>query len=112
MNGKQTLGENIADNGGLKAAFHAYEAWMRNHEEELPLPGVNLTNRQLFFLGFAQVWCSVNTPEALKLQILQDPHSPSTYRVIGTLSNSDEFAKEFSCRPGSRMNPVNKCDVW
>lgn len=112
VNGKQTLGENIADNGGLKAAFHAYEAWIRSHDPELPLPGVNLTSKQLFFMGFSQVWCSVNTDEALRLQLLQDPHSPSIYRVIGTLSNSDDFAREFNCPKGSRMNPENKCDVW
>lgn len=112
LNGKQTLGENIADNGGLKAAFHAYESWIANHEPELPLPGINMTSKQLFFMGFAQVWCSVNTKEALRLQVLQDPHSPSIFRVIGTLSNSEDFAKEFNCPKGSRMNPENKCDVW
>ncbi|RWS12030.1 endothelin-converting enzyme 2-like protein [Dinothrombium tinctorium] len=112
INGKQTLGENIADNGGLKAAFHAFEGWMKTHPVELPLPGLNLTNRQLFFIGFAQVWCSVTTPEALKLQILNDPHSPAQFRVIGTVSNSYEFAKEFNCKPGSPMNPVKKCEVW
>ena len=112
VNGKQTLGENIADNGGLKAAFHAYESWISSHEPELPLPGVNLTSRQLFFMGFAQVWCSVNTREALRLQVLQDPHAPSLFRVIGTLSNSADFAREFNCRPGAPMNPVRKCDVW
>ena len=55
VRGKQTLGENIADNGGLKAAFHAYEDWVENHGEEIPLPGLNLTHRQIFFLGFSQV---------------------------------------------------------
>lgn len=111
LDGKSTIGENLADNGGLKAAFNAYEGWMKNHHE-LPLPGVSLNSRQLFFMGFAQVWCSVNTPEALRLQILQDPHSPSIYRVIGTLSNSYEFAREFNCPLGSPMNPEKKCTVW
>ncbi|KAL3196682.1 hypothetical protein MRX96_053942 [Rhipicephalus microplus] len=58
LNGKQTLGENIADNGGLKAAFHAFEEWLDRHPDEPPLPGVNLTHKQLFYVGFAQVWCS------------------------------------------------------
>ncbi|KAG9508882.1 hypothetical protein GZH46_02612, partial [Fragariocoptes setiger] len=108
LNGKQTLGENIADNGGLKAAFRAFEGWLKNHHE-MPLPGVNLTSRQLFFVGFAQVWCSASTPEALKLQIVNDVHAPAQYRVIGTLSNSYEFAHEFNCPHNSRMNPENKC---
>ena len=69
---------------------------MSKHPKELPLPGVNLTNLQLFFVGFAQVWCSTSTPEALKLQILNDPHSPAQFRVIGTLSNSYEFAEVFN----------------
>ncbi|XP_076306637.1 M13 family metallopeptidase neprilysin 3 isoform X2 [Tachypleus tridentatus] len=112
LNGKQTLGENIADNGGLKAAFNAYEEWSRFHEMEPPLPGVNLTHRQLFFLGFSQVWCSASTPEALHLQILDDSHSPARYRVIGTLSNSYEFAREYQCPIGSSMNPRKKCEVW
>lgn len=80
VNGKQTLGENIADNGGLKASYRAYEKWMADNELELALPGVNLTNHQLFFIGFAQVWCSVSTVESLKLQLLNDPHSPAEFR--------------------------------
>lgn len=111
LNGRQTLGENIADNGGLKAAFRAYEKWSSTRTE-VKLPGLNLTSKQLFFVGFAQVWCSISTPEALKLQVLNDPHAPAQFRVIGTLSNSDEFAKEFNCPVGSKMNPEKKCIVW
>lgn len=111
LNGKQTLGENIADNGGLKAAFRAYEKWAERNPEP-QLPGLNLTSKQLFFVGFAQVWCSISTPEALKLQVLNDPHAPAQYRVIGTLSNSQEFAREFNCPHGSNMNPEKKCVVW
>ncbi|KAL3861160.1 hypothetical protein ACJMK2_007225 [Sinanodonta woodiana] len=112
IKGKQTLGENIADNGGLKAAYHAYEAWVQEYGEERPLPALNLTHRQLFFLGFSQVWCSTSTKEADHLQIVCDPHSPAKFRVIGTLSNSMEFAKLYNCAPGSPMNPVKKCEVW
>ncbi|XP_060561809.1 endothelin-converting enzyme homolog isoform X3 [Ruditapes philippinarum] len=112
VRGKQTLGENIADNGGLKAAYHAYEDWLAKHEEELPLPGVNLTHRQLFFLSFSHVWCSKSTKEADHLQILSDPHSPGKFRVIGTLSNSDDFAREYNCPRNSPMNPDKKCIVW
>ncbi|GCC30712.1 endothelin-converting enzyme 1-like isoform X1 [Chiloscyllium punctatum] len=112
VNGKQTLGENIADNGGLKAAYHAYENWVKKNGEELTLPTLDLSNRQLFFLGFAQVWCSVRTPESAHEGLVTDPHSPSMYRVIGTVANSVEFAKHFNCPLGSPMNPVRKCEVW
>ncbi|KAJ8916510.1 hypothetical protein NQ315_000152 [Exocentrus adspersus] len=110
INGNQTLGENIADNGGLKAAYHAY---LQLHQAEpKPLPGIPLTHRQLFFVAFAQVWCSAVTKEATNLQIEKDSHSPAQYRVIGALSNLKEFSQEFKCKPGSKMNPRNKCEVW
>ncbi|XP_076628032.1 M13 family metallopeptidase neprilysin 3 isoform X3 [Colletes latitarsis] len=112
VNGRQTLGENIADNGGLKAAYHAYVTKPKSYKDQLPLPGLNLTHRQLFFLNFAQVWCSAATSEAIALQIEKDSHCPPKYRVIGPLSNLPEFATEFNCSNGSRMNPVHKCEVW
>lgn len=104
-------GENIADNGGLKAAYHAYLGFAENNKE-LPLPGLNMTHKQLFFLSFAQVWCQSSTMEATNLQIKKDPHSPSKFRVIGPLSNLREFADEFKCPLGSKMNPKEKCEVW
>ncbi|KAM4704519.1 endothelin-converting enzyme 1 isoform 2-T3 [Rhinophrynus dorsalis] len=112
VNGKNTLGENIADNGGLKAAYRAYKNWVRNNGEEKELPSLGLTNDQLFFVGFAQVWCSVRTAESLHEGLITDPHSPSRYRVIGSVSNSKEFASHFQCPLGSPMNPVHKCEVW
>lgn len=112
VNGRQTLGENIADNGGLKAAFHAYEEWVSTNHDEIPLPGLNLTHKQLFFVGFAQVWCSSTKKEATHLQIMNDPHTPPKYRVIGPLTNSHEFATTFNCPEKSFMNPMKKCEVW
>ena len=120
VRGKQTLGENIADNGGLKAAFYAYKQLMHEHERRkihdqrnLPLPGLqHLTNDQLFFISFSQVWCSKYTPEASKLQTLEDAHSPAKFRVIGVLSNSKEFSSAFNCPLDSPMNPPTKCEVW
>ncbi|NXT73626.1 ECE2 enzyme, partial [Zapornia atra] len=91
VNGRQTLGENIADNGGLKAAYNAYKSWLQKNGEEKRLPALGLTNHQLFFVGFAQVWCSVRTPESSHEGLVTDPHSPDKYRVIGTLSNSRDF---------------------
>ncbi|GFT04815.1 endothelin-converting enzyme homolog, partial [Nephila pilipes] len=79
VNGVLTLGENIADNGGLKASFRAYQSWIAKNHKELPLPGLNLSTNQLFFVGFAQTWCSVNTPEMERFAILTDEHSPNKY---------------------------------
>lgn len=112
VNGKHTLGENIADNGGLKAAYRAYKNWVRKNGDEMVLPSLGLSNNQLFFVGFAQVWCSVRTPESSHEGLITDPHSPSRFRVIGTVSNSPEFSRHFRCPAGSPMNPVDKCEVW
>ncbi|XP_032081412.1 endothelin-converting enzyme 2 isoform X1 [Thamnophis elegans] len=112
VNGKQTLGENIADHGGLKAAYNAYKAWLKKNGEEKHLPSVDLTSHQLFFLGFAQVWCSVRTPESSHEGLMTDPHSPDKFRVIGTLSNSRDFLEHFECPIGSFMNPGKYCEVW
>ncbi|XP_011875203.1 PREDICTED: endothelin-converting enzyme 1 isoform X1 [Vollenhovia emeryi] len=112
INGRQTLGENIADNGGLRAAYHAYLSMPKTYKDQLPLPGLNLTHRQLFFLNFAQIWCSSITSETMTLQIEKDTHSPPKYRVIGPLSNMPEFSTEFNCPKDSNMNPVHKCEVW
>ncbi|XP_042336186.1 endothelin-converting enzyme 1 isoform X2 [Sceloporus undulatus] len=112
INGKHTLGENIADNGGLKAAYRAYQNWVRKNGEEETLPTLGLSNYQLFFVGFAQVWCSVRTPESSHEGLVTDSHSPSRFRVTGTISNSREFSEHFRCRTGSPMNPPRKCEVW
>ncbi|XP_048879417.1 endothelin-converting enzyme 1 isoform X2 [Brienomyrus brachyistius] len=112
LNGRHTLGENIADNGGLKAAYKAYENWVKKNGEERGLPALKLTNRQLFFVAFAQVWCSVRTPESSHEGVITDPHSPSRFRVIGTVSNSLEFSKHFGCPVDSPMNPRSKCELW
>uniref|UniRef100_A0A8C4YC80 Endothelin-converting enzyme 1 n=1 Tax=Gopherus evgoodei TaxID=1825980 RepID=A0A8C4YC80_9SAUR len=112
VNGKHTLGENIADNGGLKAAYRAYQNWVKKNGNEEALPTLGLSNNQLFFVGFAQVWCSVRTPESSHEGLITDPHSPSRFRVIGTVSNSKEFSEHFHCPPGSPMNPQKKCEVW
>lgn len=112
INGKQTLGENIADNGGLKAAYHAYRSWIQGNGDEKRLPAVNLTNDQLFFVGFAQVWCSVRTPESAHEGLVTDPHSPPRYRVVGTLANSPDFSRHFNCPKGTPMNTGKRCEVW
>ncbi|KAJ8956318.1 hypothetical protein NQ318_015056 [Aromia moschata] len=112
IKGNHTLGENIADNGGLKAAYHAYLDLMAGKPEPQTLPGIPLNHKQLFFVAFAQVWCSTVTKEAMTLQIDKDSHSPAQYRVIGALSNLKEFSEQFQCPKGSKMNPEKKCEVW
>ncbi|XP_041978385.1 neprilysin-4-like [Aricia agestis] len=113
LDGVNTQGENIADNGGVKQAFHAYLRWLEHHDasDEL-MPGLNHTHKQLFFLNFAQVWCGAMRPEAMRNKLKTTVHSPGRFRVVGTLSNSEDFAREWNCPPGSSMNPVNKCSVW
>lgn len=113
VDGVNTQGENIADNGGIKQAFRAYEKWLKiNGDEKENLPGMNATGKQLFFLNFAQMWCGSMRPEATKNKLKTAVHSPGKFRVIGTLSNTKDFAQVFNCPLGSPMNPRKKCSVW
>lgn len=112
IKGKNTLGENIADNGGLKQAHWAYNRWVKENGAELPLPGVNLTHQQLFFLNYARIWCGTMRDEEALNVIRTEGHSPGPIRVKGPLSNSVEFARAYKCPKGSAMNPVEKCCVW
>ncbi|XP_068917634.1 neprilysin-4 isoform X1 [Tenebrio molitor] len=113
MDGFITQGENIADNGGLKQAFRAYEMWISNNPDaDEQLPGINLTGKQLFFLNFAQVWCGKQRIDAVKSRLKIAVHSPGIFRVIGTLSNSEDFARIYSCPINSGMNPSEKCSLW
>ncbi|RZB39266.1 endothelin-converting enzyme 1-like, partial [Asbolus verrucosus] len=112
MDGFITQGENIADNGGLKQAFKAYEMWLRNNPgADETLPGINLTGRQLFFLNFAQVWCGKQRIDTVKSRLKVAVHSPGIFRVIGTLSNSEDFARVYNCPLDSAMNPSEKCSL-
>lgn len=105
VNGRMTQGENIADNGGLKQSFRAYKKWVSNHGEESLLPGVNLNHDQLFFLNYAQIWCGTMRPEDARTKVRSSVHSPGRARVLGPLSNSEDFAKAYNCPSGSPMNP-------
>jgi putative endopeptidase len=110
VNGQLTLGENIADNGGVKLAFRAYRAMRRDAPEELLASGFG--EDQQFFLATGQLWCSKYREEAARMQVKVDPHSPTRFRVNGPLSNSQEFAAAFQCKAGSAMVPAKRCDVW
>lgn len=112
VKGKVTLGENIADNGGLKAAYNAYKEWESKNGADPPLPLLNMTPDQTFFLAFAQNWCADIRKEVAIVRLDDDPHSPNKFRVLGSLANSQAFAKAFKCPSGSKMNPPEKCHIW
>lgn len=103
----------MADYGGIREAFAAYRSYVATNGVESPLPGLEqFTAEQIFFITFANTHCGVETPEKLLDRIMNDPHSPSRYRVIGTLSNSEDFMHVFNCPPSSPMNQLNKCALW
>ncbi|XP_033107580.1 membrane metallo-endopeptidase-like 1 [Anneissia japonica] len=112
IDGRQTLGENIADNGGLKESYMAYRKWVEKNGEEERLPGLDLSHDQIFFLNFGQIWCSKAKEEEIIHQISVADHAYADYRVIGSVSNSEAFAKAYNCPVGSPMNPKKKCAVW
>lgn len=111
INGKLTLGENIADLGGMKQAHLAYLAWEKRHGKPEPLIE-GLTDEQLLFVSWAQTWCSLSTPEYLRQQVTVDSHSPGMFRAVGAPMNSPEFHRAFSCKPGDKMVPAKVCTVW
>jgi endothelin-converting enzyme/putative endopeptidase len=114
VNGKLTLGENTADNGGARLALMAMlaRAAVAGSQPEVSPVGKSYTQEQQFFLGYAQNWCTNQRPEFLKMLANVDPHSPDFLRVKGVLVNMPEFAHAFSCRAGQPMAPVNHCRVW
>lgn len=112
VNGKLTLGENIADLGGLKQAHRGYMAWVEEKGAEPEIAG--LTGEQLLFVAFAQGWCSLSTPESEKVQVRSDPHSPPRFRVNGPVKNLPAFGKAFECEQGAPLYPTDDdiCVVW
>jgi putative endopeptidase len=99
LNGRLTLGENIADQGGLKLAYAAHRARGSAADRE-------------FFLAFAQSWCTKRRPDLDRLLVKVDPHSPPRFRVNGAAANLEAFATAFSCAAGSPMAPATRCAVW
>ncbi|MDE2490547.1 MAG: M13 family metallopeptidase [Elusimicrobia bacterium] len=110
LNGRLTLGENTADNGGVRLATMALASLEKSGAVAPTLDG--FTPEQRLYLGFAQVWCTNETEQIARLLARVDPHSPPRWRVIGALSNTPEFAKAFSCRPTDPMVRANACRVW
>ena len=106
VNGKLTLGENIADFGGLKIAYAAFEKAMTG-KSRAPVDG--FTPEQRFFIAYANAWRTKIRPEAMILQSRTDPHSPGEWRVIGAISNLPEFAQAFGCKAGDKMVRGRRC---
>ncbi|HLT38497.1 MAG TPA: M13 family metallopeptidase, partial [Enhygromyxa sp.] len=111
VNGELTAGENIADIGGVKEAYFAYQAWAAERGGD-PAVVEGMSNEQVFFVAWAQNWCQHITEPALERRLETDPHSPGEFRAIGPLVNLPEFAAAFSCAEGTAMNPVDRCEIW
>jgi len=109
VNGKLTLGENTADNGGVRVALMALMNTLGNR---MPPKIDGFTPAQRFFLSFGQIWCENEREEALRLQVQTNEHSPAKFRVNGVLENMPEFQKAFSCTAGQKMVAANACHVW
>jgi putative endopeptidase len=112
VNGKLTLGENTADNGGLRLAFLAFLADAKQKNIDLQKKEDGYTPIQQFFLGHGQNWCGSVRPEQMRLQVQTDPHSPREFRVNGVVRNMPEFGQAFGCKVGQPMMPRNACRVW
>ncbi|XP_034112816.2 neprilysin-2-like isoform X5 [Drosophila albomicans] len=122
IDGDNTKNENMADIGGLYKAMNAYRLHTTHHKQlhkrdesyditNEQMPGIDLAPEQLFFLGFAQVWCSEYKEEHY-WEELTDVHPVDKFRVIGAVSNSEDFAKAYNCPVGSPMSPNRKCHIW
>ncbi|KAF9330213.1 hypothetical protein BG006_006831 [Podila minutissima] len=120
VNGEQTVGENISNNGGIKMAFMAWAKRFASDRDSRPynyklLPGrgvSHLMREQLFFLSFGQSWCRLGTPTYFANQVRDGVHAPNHARVLGTMQNAREFARAFKCKTDSPMDPVSKCEIW
>ncbi len=112
VNGKLTLGENTADNGGLVLAYMAYLDRAKKNGVDLMAKKDGYTAPQRFYIGYAQNWCENARPEQVRNQVLTDPHSPDHFRANGAIVNQPGFAPAFGCKKGAPMVPVNSCRVW
>ncbi len=114
INGKLTLGENIADQGGMKISYRAWKAKQPKQSEKINVSGdkKELNRDQKFFIAFAQSWCQKEQIPYTRMRVTVDPHSPSQYRVNGVVSQFPPFAKAFNCPVDSKMAPTNRCEVW
>ena len=113
LNGKLTLGENTADNGGARIALMALQQMMAEDKTGKASEKIDgYTPEQRFFLGFGRVWCEKRRAEFSRARVLTDPHSPGRYRTNGTVQNMPEFQKAWGCKAGQPMVAENACRVW
>ena len=112
VNGQLTLGENTADNGGLVLAYMAYLARAKKEGIDINKKTGGYTGPQQFYIAFAQNWCENSRPEAIRAQVLTDPHSPDHFRANGAIVNQPGFSAAFGCKKGSAMAPADNCRVW
>jgi predicted metalloendopeptidase len=113
LNGRLTLGENTADNGGARIALMALEHMIA--EDKTGKEGQRIdgyTPEQRFFLGFGRVWCEKRRPEYERVQVTVNPHSTGKWRVDGVVQNMPEFQKAWGCKAGQPMVSANACHVW
>ncbi len=110
VNGRLTLGENIADLGGVKMAFKAYRSLRKDAGKVYVADG--FSEDQQFFLAVGQSWCAKLRPAEVQRRLIGDVHSPPKVRVYGALRNLPEFGEAFSCAPGTPMHPAKSCSVW
>jgi endothelin-converting enzyme/putative endopeptidase len=109
LNGKLTLGENVADLGGVRLGYAALMSILAGKPAE-PVGG--FTPAQRYFIAYAQSWCGAARPESLRLDALTDPHAPAEFRVNGVVSDMPEFRAAFSCKPDAPMVRAKACRVW
>jgi putative endopeptidase len=112
VNGKLTLGENTADNGGILLAFMAYMQRAKDDHIDTAQKVDGFTGPQRFYVAFAQNYCENTHPEAIRSLVLSDPHSPDPIRVDGVLQNQSGFAAAFGCKAAAPMAPAKSCRVW
>jgi putative endopeptidase len=112
VNGKLTLGENTADNGGLVLAYMAFLKRAQESGIDVDKKIGGYTGPQRFYIAFAQNWCENSRPEQVRNQVLTDPHSPDHFRANGAIVNQPGFAAAFGCKQGSPMVPADNCRVW
>ena len=113
LNGKLTLGENTADNGGARIALAALEQMIAQDKTGKSAEKIDgYTPEQRFFLGFGRVWCEKRRPEFSRMLVSVDPHSPGKYRINGVVQNMPEFQKAWGCKAGQPMVAQNACRVW
>jgi endothelin-converting enzyme/putative endopeptidase len=112
LNGKLTLGENLADLGGLWLAWLAWQDKAHAAHVDMNAKTDGYTPEQRFWIAYAQQWCTQTRPEQLRSQAQTDPHAPDEYRANSVLQDLPEFAKSFSCKPTAKMVSATPCRVW